>query len=527
MLPNVSRRKVLFQLSSGAAIAVPSILGVSALAPLEVAAQSAKVLKTRAYLALSVLDPANRLSAADGDVINAIFGSLIKWKAGSKWEWEKDLATEIEQTDPTHIRFQLRRGVQWTNGFGEVTADDVKFSYERIADPAFKAAYRTDWDALDRVDVTGTHSGVIVLKRAFVPLWTSTLPMTTGVILCRKAVEAMAGKKITLDPGATNGPYRIKKLDPRRSITLERSPVWTGRRPAYDEIEFIPIVDSNAAEIAYQAGEVDFTQVPISNVPRLKKSPPPKSRLLVTPALAFWWLGMQSEVGPFADIRVRRAVQYAVDVDMMLEGTFLGQAERSTGFIAPSLIGHRKANKINKPDKARARALLAEAGLPNGFKTSIGVRNSTEFLSAAQIAVASLAEVGIRAEVIPFDSGQQKALASDKAGRWKEMGLHINRFTMQPDPSWATAWFVSSQIGEWNYERFSNPEFDRLHEEGKSELNAGKRQAMYERMQDILEDSGSYVFLTHGAIANLHRDTIKPGLSPDGERQSFADFAPA
>ena len=118
MLPNVSRRTVLVELSRGAAVAVPAILGVSAMAPLESAAQAAKVLKTRAYLALSVLDPANRLSAADGDVIGAIFAGLIKWKAGSKWEWEKDLATEIEQTDPTHIRFQLRRGVQWTNGFG-------------------------------------------------------------------------------------------------------------------------------------------------------------------------------------------------------------------------------------------------------------------------------------------------------------------------------------------------------------------------------------------------------------------------
>jgi ABC-type transport system substrate-binding protein len=152
-------------------------------------------------------------------------------------------------------------------------------------------------------------------------------------------------------------------------------------------------------------------------------------------------------------------VQYAVDVDMLLQGTFLGVAERATGIIAPGLVCHRPTNKIAARDPAKARTLLAEAGLANGFKTSIGVRNSTEFLSAAQIAAASLAEVGINAEVIPFDSGQQKALAGDKSGKWKEMGLHIVRFTMLPDPSWATAWFVSSQIGEWNWERFSNPEF--------------------------------------------------------------------
>ncbi len=527
MLPNVSRRTVIVKLARSAAAVVPTILGASAIAPLGAAAQSNKLLKTSGHLAIASLDPANRLSSADSEFIMSIFSNLVKFKPGNKWDWENDLATEIEQIDPTRIRFQLRRGVPWTNGFGEVTADDVKFSYERIADPAFNSAYRTDWDLLDRVDVTGTHSGVIVLKRPFVPLWLSTLPGPSGAILCRKAVEAMVGKKFTLDPMTTSAQYRIKKLEPRRSVTLERNPLWPGIRPAYDEIEYTIIVDSNAAEIAYQAGEIDFTHIPTSNVPRLRKSPPPKSRLIVSPAIAYWWLGMQSETGPFADIRVRRAVQYGVDVDMLLEGAFQGVAERATGLIAPTLLGHRKANKIVKADKARARALLAEAGFPSGFKTSIGVRNSTEFLTAAQIVAASLAEIGIIAEVIPFDSGQQKALASDKTGRWREMRLHISRFSMLPDPSWATAWFVSSQVGEWNYERFRNAEFDRLHDEAKSELNAVKRQAMYERMQDLMEDSGSYLFLTHGVNTSLHRDTVKPALSPDGQTQYFRAFAPA
>ena len=103
----------------------------------------------------------------------------------------------------------------------------------------------------------------------------------------------------------------------------------------------------------------------------------------------------------------------------------------------------------------------------------------------------------------------------------------ISRFTMQPDPSWATAWFVSSQIGEWNYERFSNAEFDSLHEQAKGELDAVKRQAMYERMQDILEESGSYLFLTNGATASLCRNTVKPALSPDGQFQMWTEFAPS
>jgi peptide/nickel transport system substrate-binding protein len=103
--------------------------------------------------------------------------------------------------------------------------------------------------------------------------------------------------------------------------------------------------------------------------------------------------------------------------------------------------------------------------------------------------------------------------------------MYIQRFNMEADPSWATAWFVSSQIGLWNWERFSNPEFDRLDSDAKSEADPTKRGAMYRRMQDLMEESGSYVFLTHGVNASISRDTIKPALTPDGLRQIFRDYA--
>ena len=506
-------------------LAGSAAFGASALIP--AAAQSPKILKTRSALDVAVLDPPNRISVTDGDVMRAIFSGLVTLKPGDTWDWEKDISVSIEQVDPTHIKFQLRPGVPWTNGFGEVTAEDVKFSYERYIDPNFKAAYRTDWDSLDHVEITDTHSGIIILKRPFVPLWASTLPAASGMIMCKKAVEALDGKRFTLEPPATSGPYKIKKLEQRRSITLERNPLWPGRKPAFDEIQYVQIVDANAAEIAFQANEIDFTQLPLASISRMRKSPTPHSKLVVQPALAYWWLGMQSEVGVFSDIRVRHAIQYAVDVDTVLEGAFFGAAERATGIIAPGLVGHRPANKIATRDTAKARALLTEAGYPNGFKTSIGARNSTEFLSAAQIVSASLAEVGITAEVIPLEASAQRAQAIDKNGAWKQMGLHILRFTMQPDPSWATAWFITSQIGEWNWERFSNPEFDQLDTAAKSELDPVKRGAMYVRMQDLMEDSGSYVFLTHGSIASIYRDSLKPALSPDGQFQIFTGFEPA
>jgi peptide/nickel transport system substrate-binding protein len=515
----ISRRVLL----GGAALGAGGML----VAPTATRAQSPKLLRLRAENELQVLDPAFRFSSSDADVISAIFAGLVRRRVGNEWGWDTDGAVSVEQVDPTHVRFQLKPGMPWSGGFGEVTADDVKFSYERMADPAMKAAYFTDWSALDRVDVIDSHAGVIVFKQPFAPFWASTLPAASGAILCRKAVEPLEGKRFTTAPPAISGPYRIKSFEPKRSVTLERNPLWPFSRPAYDEIQYVSIPDANAAETAYQAGEMDFVNLPLSSVGRLKQNTPRGSRLDIRPSLAYIWLGMQSEAGVLSDIRLRRAVQYAVDVDAVLEGAFFGVPERATGFIAPGLIGHRPANKIPGPDYDRARALLKEAGMPGGFKTNIRIPNSTEFVSSAQIIAASLGTVGIEAEVIPMERVAMKAMADDANGAWKQMGLMMSRFTMQPDPSWGTAWFVAKQIGVWNFERFSSPEYDQLEAAAKLELDNARRDAMYVRMQDLLEESGSYVFITHGANAAIHRDTVKPGLAPDGQYKFLRDFAPA
>jgi peptide/nickel transport system substrate-binding protein len=121
------------------------------------------------------------------------------------------MATEIVQESPVRIRFQLKTGIPWSDGFGEVTAEDVKFSYERIASPAMKSPYLVDWAKLDSVEVTGTHSGVIILKEPYMPLWESTLPTTSGIIPCKKAVEKLDGQRFTMTVPAISGPYRIQK----------------------------------------------------------------------------------------------------------------------------------------------------------------------------------------------------------------------------------------------------------------------------------------------------------------------------
>jgi peptide/nickel transport system substrate-binding protein len=505
---HLSRRRVL--------AGTGSIAAALALGPRWSWGADGKILKVRSYADLQVLDPLARKGAPDDHITSCTFHNLIKWKAGDKWEWDLDAAEMIEQVDDTHIKFRLKPGLKWSGGYGELTAEDVKYSYERIADPKNESPYKDDFAVLDHVEVTDKHNGTIILKEYFAPLWTSTLPEGSGKIVCKAAVEK-AGGKFTTEVPASSGPYIIKEWTPKQRTVLARNPDYTGsEKPYFDEIHIMPIEDEKTAEIAYEAGDVDYTGVSLSSLSRFKDSPPANTKLQESPSLAYVWLGMNVEHPTFQDPKVRRAMQHAIDVDAVLEAAYFGVAKRATGIIAPGLPGHREANKYNY-DPEKAKALLKEAGKEGGFQTTMSVLNKTERLSAAQIVQANLAELGVTVEITPYDSGVFWSIGDEKSGEtWKDIQMIINRFSMSPDPSWATVWFTPDQIGVWNWERWNSPEFGQLHKAGLVEKDSAKRDQMYKRMQDLMEESGAYVFLTHEANAAVYRDNLAPATEPQG-----------
>jgi peptide/nickel transport system substrate-binding protein len=104
--------------------------------------------------------------------------------------------------------------------------------------------------------------------------------------------------------------------------------------------------------------------------------------------------------------------------------------------------------------------------------------------------------------------------------------LIISRFSMQPDPSFATAWFTPEQIGVWNWERFDSEEFGKLHQQAMVTTDQAERDRIYRRMQDLMEKSGAYVFLTHETNGAIYRDTLVPALLPDAN-VVLPEFRPA
>ena len=489
-------------------------LGAAAMLPMgfsgRAMAQSDGVLRIRNYGDLSTMDPAHSVGVVDETIHSSVYNKLIQYKPGSEWGWQLDAATMVEQTDPTHIKFALRDDIGFTNGHGAMTAEDVKFSFERIISDATDSPNKPDMGPLSHVDVTGEREGTIVLNDPFAPLWTIALPYITGNIVSKTATEA-AGGRIGVDPVAESGPYLRTSWAAKDKTILTRNPDWKGEAPVWDTVEILPIDDESTAEIAFDAGEIDLTRVSLGSVERYRTSVPNGGSLIENPSLFYVWLGMNVDHPKLQNQKLRQAIQHAIDVPSILQAAYFGAVEPSTGIIAPGLIGNRPASLVPaNADFAKAAELLAESGETN-VSLTLDVLNKTEFTTTAQVIQATLAQIGITLEINLLESG-----AFWSSGDNKDLQLVLNRFSMAPDPSYATAWFITEQAGIWNWERFSNEEFDKLHVAASQETDVAKRDEMYRRAQDLMEESGAYRFITHEATPVVHSSRIIPGLRPDG-----------
>ena len=473
-------------------------------------------LKSRTYADMRSLDPAYSQGVVDEEIQGPIYSKLIQYKPGSEWGWQLDAAAMIEQIDSTHIKFALRDDMGFTGGFGAMTAEDVKYSFERIIDENIKSTNKPDWGPLDHVEVTSEREGVIVLKNAFQPLWSITLPYISGNIVSKKAFEA-AGGKIATTAVAASGPYMHKSWEPKQNTTLVRNPDWQGEKAAFDEIQIFHIDDEKTAEIAFEAGELDFTRISLASLERLKANPPAGTTLKEHPSLYYTWVGMNVDNDKLKNKKLRQAIQYIIDVPSIMQASYFDGAKPATGIIAPGLAGHRKSSLVPPAQNIeKAQALLAESGAA-GTKLAIDVLNKSVNVTTAQIIQANLAQIGLELEIRMHEGATFWTLGEESKGdQWKNLELILNRYSMTPDPYYATAWFTCDQVGLWNWERFCSEEFDKLHKDAQSESDFAKRAEMYRKAQDIMEETGAYKFLTHEATSVIYRNSIKPALRPDG-----------
>ncbi len=459
------------------------------------------------------LDPGYYVGGHPADDVNwCVMPSLVHYGYDDgKAIWvPSPFVDSVEVVEATRIEFTLKPGIMWSGDNGELTTEDVAYSFDRMKDSEWKG----DYEPYEKVEITDKYSGAIILNKPFAPFMTTTLASGRGVINSKKALEAVGGKYTTEIP-ATCGPYVIEEKN-GQSVKLVKNPDWSGTAPHFDNIHAVIVTEDSAAALAYEANEISCTKITSNTYARYQKELPENSALTVAGALQYMWMGMNVDNPKLQDIRVRQAIQHAVDGASIIQGAYSGTAEPSYGVVCPGLIGKRDAAGYSY-DPTKAKALMADAGV-SSLNLTLRTLNNQERTLAAQIIQANLAAIGITVEIMPLDSGPFWEMGQESKGdTWKDMELWIMRFGSGPDPYDPLRWFVRDQIGVWNWERWSSDEYEELFGKLVEETDQSKRHEIAVRMQEVMEETGAYVWLAHEPEVFVHSSDLKPQFSPGGE----------
>jgi peptide/nickel transport system substrate-binding protein len=478
-----------------------------------------KVLKVRLIRDIENLDTANVTGAVEDTVDRAVMEGLFRYSADGKLE--PQLAeTYTVSPDGLTIDFTLHKGVMWQRGYGELTTDDVKYSFERFLATNPKPAYADDWASLDHVEIVDKYTGKLVFKQPQATLWTTVLPMTSGLIVSKKFYEEAGPDKVKTDIVGT-GPYLFSEWTPKQQVVLKRNPEYWGSQPYYDEMDLLPVDDDKAAEVSLQAGELDFSGISLSSTDKFQADS--NFHVELIPSTAYNWIGMNVESPKLKDINVRQAIRYGIDVPSILAAAYNNKAPRANALIPDGTLGYWKDAPVYNRDVAKAKDYLAKAHL-----TSVNLKftyeSTDEFSTWAQIVEQNLKEVGINVTLDPLDSSSFWAYGD--GGKDKALELFaVGYSSVAPEPAWSTMWFTCDQVDLWNWMRWCNKDFDALHQKGIATIDPELRAPIYLQMQQLWDADAMSIFVTNVPQVYVSKLNVKPVIYPGGLSPMLREFS--
>jgi peptide/nickel transport system substrate-binding protein len=357
---------------------------------------------------LGSLDPATGIGNGDEFPIRQIFNTLVAAKDGTLIlaldQLQGELAEKWEMApDARSFTFHLRHGVQWQRGYGEFTADDVAFTIARMRDPKTGTAYGANFRDVAGVDIADPYTVTIRLTKPNPFFYAFALmPRFGGYIVPKKAITEM-GDDFRRNPVGT-GPFEFVSYEPKQKIVTKANATYWGGKPKIDRMEVLYLPETSSRTLAFVKGDVDLIEGAV--VPgwlaSVKRQKPDLVLDLGRPG-AVWAFYLNMTRKPLDDIRVRQAIAHAIDIKAWTAA--FGD------FVSPmygvSPVGYYGAlNKEDLPqdwpftyDPARSKALLVEAGLPNGFSMDIFVTEREEYKTNVLIIQEQLRKVGIQLNV--------------------------------------------------------------------------------------------------------------------------------
>ena len=396
-------------------------------------------------------DPHLILNAKTHTALSFVHSTLVRHKVGPEiqpgtFSVEPHLAERWEALDDTTYVFYLRQGVKWHNkppvNGRELVAEDVKFTFDRFLTEPVNAA-RYVLESVDRVEVVDRYTVKFLLKEPYVWL-VDVLANPIMWIVAPEVVQKFGDLKKS-ESAIGTGPFLLERYEPNVKTVFKRNPdYFLPGLPWVDGVEWLVVEDASAALAMYRSGQLDCGPAPWWSVRQedlesVRKTHPHLmyQDFLSTVSHAIY---MRTDQAPFNDVRVRRAISHAVDRQAIIDAVFLkGEltpaVSRGLSEWSPRIDELGEGARYYQHDPKEARRLLAEAGVPKGFKTQMfttaGTGAGRQITDAAQLAQRSLKEVGIEAELKIQEYGAY--MATTWAGKYDGMAFGPVSNAWEPD----------------------------------------------------------------------------------------------
>ncbi|MDO9711586.1 ABC transporter substrate-binding protein [Paracraurococcus lichenis] len=381
------------------------------------------------------LDPHFATSTIDRVVVGWMFNGLVRFAPGSSdpATIEPDLAERWDSSaDGRTWTFFLRRGVPFHGGYGELTADDVVFSLKK-AGTASSSAFSADFRAFESVEAVDPHTVKVALKENVPSLLGILTNYSGGYIVSKRAAEER-GDGFTRAPIGT-GPFALDKVTPNQSAELVAHAGYFRGTPQIGRISYRFIPSDASRDLAFQNKELDlnYGRSDQTWVNRMRQQPGVTVDIFEPAELAI--LNLNITQPPFNDIRVRQALAHAVNRAELVRWRGQDVSREGQSLVPRGYLGFTEAGVLPH-DPARAKALLAEAGHPNGLTVKVIHTQLPEMLNMMQVVQQQLRRSGITLDlqVVEHATFHQQVrqdlspLVYYSAARFPIADIYLNQF---------------------------------------------------------------------------------------------------
>lgn len=446
------------------------------------------------------MDPRLSRDTTAARVTDLVYDGLIR--LSDKLEPQPSLAEKWENPDPTTWVFTLRKGVTFQDGT-PFTAADVKFTYDSVIDPNFKAPYAALYAPISKVEAIDDATVKFTLKQPYAPLLSY---LDLGIV--PKHLAEKADNTLSSNPVGT-GPYKMVKWDKNSKITFEAYDQYWGGAAKTKKLTYFIIPDNTTRVSALEAGDVDFVHSPLSpqDVAKLKNNQ--DFVVKETEGLGYTYLNFNTTSPILTDVKVRQAFAYLVDKNVISENLYQGMDKPAKSPLIPPSWAYSDSISGFSYDLDKAKALFAEAGWKdsdgdgildkNGQKLSITLSTHTEDpnrIQTVEFLQHEFAKAGVDTKV---STTEWPTFSANMMAQKFDIALLGWLSLVDPDRAMYGQFYSKS---ENNYGKYSNPKVDELLEKGRASLDQGERAKIYQEAAKIVTDEVAYdVILYQGYIA--------------------------